>query len=72
MQQLDARIEEPCFICCRCRDVINKEKSELIVQFCMGGYEERTGACEGEESPLLEAVVRERLVKTAGCKRFSG
>jgi hypothetical protein len=27
---------------------------------------------EAEESPLLEAVARERLVKIAGCKRFSG
>jgi hypothetical protein len=33
-------------------------------EFCTGGYEERTWAREAEESPLLEAVVRERLVKT--------
>jgi hypothetical protein len=29
-------------------------------------------AREGEESPLLEAVARGWLVKTAGCKRLSG
>jgi hypothetical protein len=31
----------------------------------MGGY-------ETEESPLLEAVAREQLVKTAGWKRLNG
>jgi hypothetical protein len=30
----------------------------------MRGYEERTWVCEAEESPLLEAVARERLVET--------
>jgi hypothetical protein len=30
----------------------------------MGGCEDRTCAREDEESPLLEAVVRERLMKT--------
>jgi hypothetical protein len=34
-----------------------------LVEFCTGVYEERTWAHEAEESPLLEAVVRERLVK---------
>jgi hypothetical protein len=29
--------------------------------FCMGVWEERTGAREAEQSPLLEAVARERL-----------
>jgi hypothetical protein len=29
-------------------------------------------SAEAEESPLLEAVTRERLVKTVGWKRFSG
>jgi hypothetical protein len=39
----------------------------------MGGCEDRTSAHEAEESPLLEVVARERLMKTqeAG-KRFSG
>jgi hypothetical protein len=30
----------------------------------MGGCEDRTSACEVEKSSLLEAVARERLVKT--------
>jgi hypothetical protein len=30
----------------------------------MGGFEDRTSAREAEGSPLLEAVARERLVKT--------
>jgi hypothetical protein len=33
-------------------------------EFCTGGCEERTLAREAEESPLLEAVAREWLVKT--------
>jgi hypothetical protein len=37
----------------------------------MGGCEERTCTREAEESPLLEAAARERLVKTAGWKRLS-
>jgi hypothetical protein len=36
----------------------------LIVEFCNGGCGDRTWAREAEESPLLEAVARERLVKT--------
>jgi hypothetical protein len=34
------------------------------VVFYTGGYEESTWAHEAEEFPLLEAVARERLVKT--------
>jgi hypothetical protein len=34
------------------------------VQFCTGVCEERTRKLEAEESPLLKAVSRERLVKT--------
>jgi hypothetical protein len=30
----------------------------------MGGCEERTCVLEAEESPLLEAIARERLLKT--------
>jgi hypothetical protein len=38
----------------------------------MAGCEERTSAREAEESPLLEAVARERLMKTKQArKRFS-
>jgi hypothetical protein len=35
-------------------------------QFCTGMCEERTLAREAQESTLLEAVARERLVKPAG------
>jgi hypothetical protein len=41
------------------------------VEFCVGGYEDRTSAREAEESSFLEAVARKRLVKT-GWKRLSG
>jgi hypothetical protein len=41
------------------------------VELCKGGCGDRIWAREAEESPLLEAVARERLVKT-GWKRFSG
>jgi hypothetical protein len=37
---------------------------QLRVEFCTGGCDDRTGGREAEESPLLEAVARERLVKT--------
>jgi hypothetical protein len=36
----------------------------LIIQSCIGVCEDRTSAREAEESPLLETVARERLVKT--------
>jgi hypothetical protein len=36
----------------------------IRVQFCTGICEERTRAREAEESSLLEAAARERLVKT--------
>jgi hypothetical protein len=42
-------------------------KQETVLelnQFPTGVCEERTWAREAEESPLLEAVARERLVKT--------
>jgi hypothetical protein len=38
--------------------------SQMRVELCMGGSENRTSAREAEESPLLEAVARERLMKT--------
>jgi hypothetical protein len=41
-----------------------KQGSELIQrEFCTGGREDRTWGYEAEESPLLETVARERLVK---------
>jgi hypothetical protein len=38
----------------------------VLVEFCTGGCEERTRKLVrvAEESPLLEAIPRERLVKT--------
>jgi hypothetical protein len=33
-------------------------------EFSTGGFDKRTWAREAEESPVLETVVRERLVKT--------
>jgi hypothetical protein len=33
-------------------------------EFCTGDCEDRTGARQVEESPLLEAVASERLIKT--------
>jgi hypothetical protein len=35
-----------------------------LVEFSTGGCEERTSARAAEESLLLEAVVRERMLKT--------
>jgi hypothetical protein len=42
------------------------------IEFRTGVWEDRFSAREAEESPLLEAVVREQPVKTAGSKRLSG
>jgi hypothetical protein len=52
-----------------CRVVILKTigATEWVVssvEFCTGGCEERIWAREAEDSQLLEAVIRERLVKT--------
>jgi hypothetical protein len=54
-----ATIEERCFLWGPCREVITRA-DQLRTEFCKGGWEER----EAEESPLLEAVAMERLVKT--------
>jgi hypothetical protein len=35
-----------------------------LSQFCTGVYDERTWGREAEESILLEAVARDRLLKT--------
>jgi hypothetical protein len=37
---------------------------QMRQEFCKGDYEDRTWGRETEKSPLLEAFVRERLVKT--------
>jgi hypothetical protein len=64
MQQLDynnGRTVFSMWIVPRCY----KERTKLVdSQFCTGVSEERTSAHEAEESPLLEAVARERLVNT--------
>jgi hypothetical protein len=36
---------------------------ELRVEFCTGGCQDRISAREAEESPLVEAIARERLMK---------
>jgi hypothetical protein len=42
-------------------------------QLCTGVCEDRTCASKAEESPLLEAVARERLMKTQqAAKGFAG
>jgi hypothetical protein len=41
----------------------------VVNQFCTGGCEDRTRAREAEESPLLEPVARERLVKIWQARR---
>jgi hypothetical protein len=38
----------------------------IFSQFCTGDCQVRTSGREAKESPLLEAVARESLVKTAG------
>jgi hypothetical protein len=69
MQQLNYTVETWCFYVVSA----SGQSYNQIVQFCTGRCEERTWPREAEESPLLEAVARERLVKTqqAG-RRLSG
>jgi hypothetical protein len=63
MQQLDTTMDELCFLCGPCRVGISKGQSSFS-QSCTRSCEERTWAREAKESLLLEAVARERLVKT--------
>jgi hypothetical protein len=35
-----------------------------VEKICMGSCDKRTLACEAEESPLLDAIAKEWLVKT--------
>jgi hypothetical protein len=72
MQQLGYNSGNGVFLCGPWRNVISKGQSSVENEFCTGGCEERTRAREAEGSPLLGAVARERLVKTAGWKRLSG
>jgi hypothetical protein len=53
---IDLLLETGCFY------VVHAEMS-FVRQFCKGGCEDRIRVHEAEESPLLEAVARERLVK---------
>jgi hypothetical protein len=56
MQQLDAAIEELCFLCGPCRDVNKEGTTDSSVDFCTGGYKDRTWALEAEESLLLKPL----------------
>jgi hypothetical protein len=38
--------------------------NSVVRQLCMGGCEDRTSVRKAEESPMLEAIAREELVKT--------
>jgi hypothetical protein len=68
-----ATIEERCFLRRPSREVITRTAGAISsVEFFTGGCEDRTSGREAKESPLLEAVARERLVKTAGWKSLSG
>jgi hypothetical protein len=56
-------MEETCFLRGPYREVIRSSRLELT-QFCTEVCEEKTSEREAEESPLLETVARERLMKT--------
>jgi hypothetical protein len=56
-------MEMGCFLCAPCRNVKGTKSVNTSVEFHTGGREDRTLACEAEESPLLEATAREWLVK---------
>jgi hypothetical protein len=60
---IEVLLETGCLYMVRAEELSWKELGRPN-QFCTGGYEERIWAREAEESPLLEAVARERLVKT--------
>jgi hypothetical protein len=45
---------------------------QLRVEFCTGGCEDRTWARVAEESPLLEAIARKRLMTQQAAGRLSG
>jgi hypothetical protein len=65
------------------RAVYKDENSDNQIQFCTGGYQEERSfgreplfredlSVEADESPLLEAVTRDRLVNTAGWNILNG
>lgn len=49
-----------------------KKSVDSSVEFGTRVWEDRTSAREAKESRLLEAVVREEVVKTAGSKSLAG
>jgi hypothetical protein len=53
MKQLDYNSEMLCFLCGPCRDVRDRDRISSVREFM-----------KAEKSSLLEAVARERLVKT--------
>jgi hypothetical protein len=64
-RNIHATIEERCFLCNPCRDVIRKKQSSVDSEFSSvrNVCEDRSSAREAEISPLLKAVNRERLMK---------
>jgi hypothetical protein len=60
---IDLLIETGYFLRDPCRDIISKGQIHLR-EFCNGGCEDRTREHGAKEFPLLEAVAKERLVKT--------
>jgi hypothetical protein len=61
MQQLDTTIEQLCFLCGPCRDVISKGHGQLIGSYVRESVKERTWA-RGRGIAVVGAVIRKRLV----------
>jgi hypothetical protein len=62
--------EQEYFLCGPCREVITRAVGVMSsAKFCMGGCENRTLARDAEESPLLEAIAREQLVRTQQARK---
>jgi hypothetical protein len=63
---------ETVVLLCPCKVLVRKTvgvtqlvgSCQLKVEFCTGGCEDRTSVREAEESPLLEAIAREWVMKT--------
>jgi hypothetical protein len=60
---IEVLLETGCFYVVRAEELSLRQLGQPS-QFCTGVCEERTWAREAEKSPLIEAVARERLVKT--------
>jgi hypothetical protein len=70
-------VERGCFLCGPCWGVALKKiwaaslgPSQLRVEFCMGGCEDRIWERKAEEFPLLDAVARERLTKAQQARKW--